>query len=578
MAALTVPMLPTELTLALPTHLEAKDAATDQAVTAFLSRDYTHPTRDDLGHVHVRSLEKKIEAGSSRHTSAIGAVVGLLKDARAGIVNPDAYLDALKQVFLGAATRAGHGEQGETRSLPGARSEWGGILSWAVAQAEDSDPEGHRARVTEKFPPQPKDLDDELFEGERAFWDSSPNLTTIYTFALSRNVSPWAVLAVVLIRVCHTIPPGVVLPPIVGSPASLNYFCALVGSSGSGKGAGGGVAREVLPLPADDEPEVEEPASGEGLIAAYVCHRKEKGRDPVQEMYRYRVVFDIPEIDKLTALGSRGGATIDANLRMLWSGEALGSMTSDPSKRRRVEGGTYRAGLIVGVQPDRAEGLFAGSGGGTPQRFIWLPATDPRVSMTPPPLPRPIEYVSPGWLQNHKRTLTVPAEAEQEVRAAAVARNRGQADALDGHALLARLKVAQLLTFLDGQVEMTLHDWERAGVVMTMSDRTRAEAQAAVASQAAGRAKAAGRYDALRSESAAEVAEETATKRVAKVIRRHAHVAGREGISRSDLRKKVTSRDRSHFDAALEKAIEVGDVEVDETTQGQRVTSTEAGS
>lgn len=578
MAALTVPMLPSELMLALPTHLEAKDAATDQAVTAFLSRDYTHPTRDDLGHVHVRSLEKKIEAGSSRHTSAIGAVVGLLKDARAGIVNPDAYLDALKQVFFGAATRAGHGEQGETRSLPEARSEWGGILSWAVAQAEDSDPEAHRARVTEKFPPQPTNLDDELFEGERAFWDSSPNLTTIYTFALSRNVSPWAVLAVVLIRVCHTIPPGVVLPPIVGSPASLNSFFALVGSSGSGKGAAEGVGREVLPLPPGEEPDVIEPASGEGIIAAYIEHTRDEDKKLIQRMYRNRVAISIPEVDKLTALGSRGGATIDASLRSLWSGETIGSMTSDATKRRTLEAGTYRAGLILGVQPERSEALFAGSGGGTPQRYIWMPATDPRVSMTPPATPKPIEYTGHGWPQHHKRVLTVPDEARHEVLAAAVARNSGQGDALDGHALLARLKVAQLLAFLDGVIEMTAHDWDRSGVVMAMSDRTRTAAQQAVASQAAGRARAAGRYDAIRSESATEVVEQKSAKRVAKVIRRHAAAAGREGIARASLRRKLPSRDREHFEAALEKAIEVGDVEVDETAQGQRVTSTEAGS
>ena len=86
-----------------------------------------------------------------------------------------------------------------------------------------------------------------------------------------------------------------------------------------------------------------------------------------------------------------------------------------------------------------------------------------------------------------------------------------------------------------------------------------------------GRAQAAGRYDAIRSESAAEVTQDAATKRVAKVIRRHAAAAGSEGIAKGALRKKVTSRDREHFDEALDRAVEVGDVEIAETWHGERV-------
>lgn len=574
MDALTVPLLPEALAAALPDQREAVDAATDRDVEEFLARDYSSATRDELGHVHVRSLASKIAAGSSRHGSAVGAGVGLLKDAHAGLVDPAPYLDTLEGAFLNAATRQGHGEQGDTRTKAQAQSEWRGIVSWAVAQAKASDPQAHRARVAELFPPE---VDE---DAEAAFWASSPELATIYDFALAHLVSPWAVFGVVLVRVAHTVPPEVVLPALVGGTASLNFFVALVGPSGSGKGAATAVAREVLPLdmPVDEV----EPASGEGIIAAYVRHRKIKGQDPVPEMYRHRVVLSVPEVDTLTALGARSGSTIDAHLRSLWSGELVGSNTSDPSRRRQLEAGTYRAGLILGVQPERSEALFDAAGGGTPQRFLWMPVTDPRISADRPVEPEPIDLADQRWDRTKildtpdsfvKIVLTVPPEAEAEIVAAAVARARGEVDALDGHALLARLKAAQLLAFLEGRRVMTVYDWRRSAVLMAVSDRTRKAAQQAVSRQRDGRAKAAGRYDALRSESAAEVSQDAATKRVAKVIRRHADAAGREGITRSALRKKVTSRDRAHFDEALDRLVEVGDVEVDDTSHGERITS-----
>lgn len=574
-----LPTLPHELVLALPAAHEASDAATDATVRDFLARDYPHPSRPDLDMVAVRSFIGKIEAGESRHDSAVGAAIGLCKDGAAGLYDPRPSLDTIEGAFIAAVMQDGTGDrQGAARTRPEARAEWHGTLAWAVGQAtsDDFDGEAHHAYVAELFPPK---VDP---DAEAAFWNSSPNLSTIFDYALARLVSPWAVLGAVLIRVAHTIPPEVVLPPIVGGTASLNTFAAITGPSGVGKGASARVAREVLPL--EMSVDTVEPASGEGIIAAYVRHRKVKGQDPVPEMYRHRVVIDVPEVDKLTALGARNGSTIDSHLRQLWSGETVGSITSDPARRRQLEAGTYRAGLILGVQPERSEALFDATGGGTPQRFVWLPATDPRVSADRPPLPEPIALVDQKWHRTKvadeadlyvEHVLSVPAEAEDEVVAAAVARSRGELDALDGHALLARLKVAQLLTFLDGRRTMTIEDWDRSAVVMAVSDRTRMAAQQAVRKQREGRAQAAGRFDAIRSDTAAEATEDRATKRVAKIVRRHAAAADAGGIARAALRRRLASRDRSHFDTALDRAVEVGDVAVEETDHGERIVSTE---
>lgn len=569
MAALTVPVLPPELVLALPAPHEAADAATDKAVTDFLGRDYSGASRPDVAEVHPRSLAKKIEAGESRHESTVGAAVGACKDAAAGLVDPRPALDTIEATFLTSATKDGQGErQGAARTPSQARAEWQGIRAWAVAQALACDPETHRSRVAEMFPPKQDE------DTEAAFWDSTSELRIIRDFALARFTSPWAVLGVVLTRVADTIPPGVVLPPTIGGTAPLNQFVALVGRSGSGKGAAERVAREVLTLPGHEVYTVS-PASGEGIIAAYFDSERVKGGGSRQVRSRDHVMFSIPEVDALAAVGSRSGSTIDSHLRSLWIGEDVGSFTSDPSRRRQLEGESYRAGLVVGVQPSRAGALLDAADGGTPQRFIWLPATDARIGNNPPAAPKPIRLAPQPWpAAGGRHVLTLPGEVETVVIEAHLARQRDESDALDGHALLARLKVAQLLTVLCGRRVMTLHDWERSGVVMAVSNRTRAEIQRTLRSQAEDRLKTAGRFDAIRAGAAAEVAADQAVKRVARLIRARAEAG--EGTARSELRKRVTSTDREHFDDALARLVEVGDVRVLETTRGERVIRTEA--
>lgn len=393
---------------------------------------------------------------------------------------------------------------------------------------------------------------------EDEFWSSAPELATIRDYALARFASPWAVLGVVLARVAYTIPPGVKLPPTIGTPASLNYFVALVGPSGSGKGVAAGVAAEVLPLAEDVETET--PGSGEGLPACYV-HRE----DGEVKQWRTAVVFDMPEVDTLTALGSRSGATLDGVLRSMWVGERLGFAYRDPSKRLPVQAHTYRASLVLGVQPDRAGPLFDAAGGGTPQRFVWLPTTDSRIGEQMPPEPDPVRLVAQDWPD--ELVLTIPDEAASTIRAAFVARQRGDADPLDGHALLARLKVAQLLTVLCGRRRMALEDWHRAGHVMAVSDRVRESAREALRVQAERSQESRGRMDAIRSGAADELTTERAVRRVAQVIRRHAT----GDLSRSQLRKKLPARDRGYFDAALERLTSTGDVEVIDTEHGERV-------
>ena len=65
--------------------------------------------------------------------------------------------------------------------------------------------------------------------------------------------------------------------------------------------------------------------------------------------------------------------------------------------------------------------------------------------------------------------------ATQVIVAARLEMLRGNGHALDGHALLTRLKVAAALALLDEHVEVTDEDWVLAGTVMEVSDHTRGQ-------------------------------------------------------------------------------------------------------
>jgi len=108
------------------------------------------------------------------------------------------------------------------------------------------------------------------------------------------------------------------------------------------------------------------------------------------------VVFTCPEIDTMTALMSRQGSTLSAELRKLYSGEQLGFANAAKDTRNVVEGGSYRACLIAGVQPLRSNALLNASDGGLPRRFVWLPTSDVDAPDQPPTDPGTWKIKAPG--------------------------------------------------------------------------------------------------------------------------------------------------------------------------------------
>jgi len=400
-------------------------------------------------------------------------------------------------------------------------------------------------------------------DGDGWLWDTRPELARVRDFARSRRVSPWAMLGATLVRVVAAVPPHVTLPPLVGSHVSLNLFVGLVGPSGEGKDAAGLAAGDATPIAADFT--VSGAGSGEGIahqFVAYVAPNPKIGEPGGLHQHTRSVIFNVAEVDTLAALTGRQASTLLPELRKAWTGGKLGFAYVDRTRRLRLGAHTYRLGLIVGIQPEKAAPLIDDADSGTPQRFLWLPATDPDVPDVAPPQPDPAPWTPPPWPPNTpagRVAIDVCATARNEIDRARVARLRGDGHALDGHALLARLKTAAVLAIWNGRLNVTDDDWRLAGVIHARSDRTRQQIVDKLAERRRDANRARGEAEAERAVVVADTLQDAAAKRVARTLVRK--LTDGEWVTRSDLRRRVTSRDRRYFDEAMERLIDAGQVE-----------------
>ncbi|MCP2324925.1 hypothetical protein HDA40_003432 [Hamadaea flava] len=394
-------------------------------------------------------------------------------------------------------------------------------------------------------------LDDEL-------WTARPALTVIRDYARARRAAPWAVLGVALARLGCAVPPFVVLPKLVGGHGSLNLFVGLIGPPGAGKGAAQRAGADVLDV---GHVEAAGVGSGEGLAHLYARRTKE-GLD----RHATAMLLDVAEVDTLAAVADRRGATLLPELRRAWSGEALGFSYADPNKRLPIAAHSYRLTMIVGIQPARATGLFNDADGGTPQRFLWVPATDPDAPEQPPPEPKSLTWKAPTWPMadmEGRVVLDVCDEARQAIDAARLATLRGKGAALDAHAPLARLKVAAVLGLLDERTGVSAEDWRLAGIIAAKSDQTREGVVAAMNRQAREQNRRRGELDGERQVVANARIEEDAIRRVCRFIKRKLTEAGGE-MEHTPLRKALPSRDRHYFDLSVVRLCDAGQVKVDD--------------
>lgn len=386
------------------------------------------------------------------------------------------------------------------------------------------------------------------------FFAATDQLTLIYQWARARYAAPWAVFGAVLLRVAASVGPHVQLPGLIGGRASLNLLCAFVSASGGGKGISDKVARLAWPAPIIERPI----GSGEGIAATFVPPKKE-GVEPITA-----AIFSVPEIDTLAGIASRQGSILLAQLKSMAMGELLGQSNASDATTRIIPAHSYRCCLSVGAQPGHCDVIFNDSSGGTPQRFLWFPTTDPDMPAVRAPDPDPLNTALPMWAGDDGVVEIGygPEEIGQTVIEAHLARQRGQAEALDGHALLTRCKVAAVLAVMHHRSVVSELDWQLSGTAMAVSDRTRDW----IVEQARQAARAKVRDRAL----SRAVGEEFVDQRRLDVVKRRVvKVLSGGRIARGELRARMGKQEyRQLLEAAVAELESEGLVRRIEATQG----------
>jgi hypothetical protein len=222
---------------------------------------------------------------------------------------------------------------------------------------------------------------------------------------------------------------------------------------------------------------------------------------------------------------------------------------SDESKNFSVPAGSYRLGLIAGIQYGNAKMLLSSGDEvqGFPHRFVWFPAEveyNPAAQDAPTEPPKrlaPMHAVG-------RRRIAVPDHIKAQMRAA-----RAGAPGLDGHKLYAQVKLAYALAVLNGHTESVRdEDWRLAQVVMQVSARTMAKAQQEMRARSRREHLSRGESDGIRQAAAEDTAHDHAVDRVARWIARKREEF--PGITDNDLRKKAAGRDLKIFTEALDVA------------------------
>jgi hypothetical protein len=432
------------------------------------------------------------------------------------------------------------------------------------------------------------------------FWDRHPVLRHAHDFATAHETNPWAVLGVALARVVAATEPNIQLPgaPVaIGTEASLNMFVALVSESGGGKTIAAKVSRKMLDVRFGMDPleTFEAPlGSGEGLAHVYMRPpekpKARRGRNTDDEdseliglvptttgaiQHRTRAFIKALEVDQLDAVSARKGSTLSAQLRTAWDGDELGFHYADPLKRMMVPEMGYRMSLVLGVQPGRAGPLLAEADGGLPQRFLWLPASNPDLAEytedeEPPDLMSAIEWHPPVY-QGGKVAFGLCEEARHAVKRNHRKNMRGDGDALSSHGMLTRLKVAAALAMLlrtDPSLQLMIDEevWELSGVLMAKSDRTRDAVQRYLAEQAKVENEKRGYAEGQKAIAVAEVVENDLLTKAVRWIRTR---AAAEPVAWRTIQQGPKSL-RGHLPEALAKLLESGEVVEEEYQSGTR--------
>lgn len=556
-----LPGVPDYIAEALPDSTTPESTATDAEIDKFLDT-HTESIRPELLAGLVAALTNKLAEGHSCHMSTLGILTDAMGEAAAGYYDARTATRALYKPYLATVTTGT--STGRVLTKREAAAAYKGIVAWAIGQAKGGADKA-RERVTAKFRDNVIEMTPEEIQGppsitaeletiEENFWTARKSLKLIYDAALSQMCAPWAVLACCAARTLALVPPHITLPGVIGGEGTLNWFAAIVAKSGGGKGAANAVATKLVP----GDIITRGAGSGEGMVEAY--NRSAEPQDHVTS-----ILFSVDEVDSLASMQARAGQTTMSVIRSGFSGETLGYSYRNRSKEK-VEAHSYRMTMIVAVQPERAGGLFGDAGGGTPQRFMWFPGRDKRIKVTRPQWPTDATGAALTLPSVDTKALpfggiTIPTEAEHLILSAREESMNGNDEALNGHALYCREKFAYALALFDRRVHINSDDWKLSGIAAAVSDWCRLRAQNALTDAESRMAAERGRLRGVESyeaEISKAVVAHVELKRILTWAVRKLSEAESRRMSKRDLSRAASSRDRAKFAEAMLRGVEAG--------------------
>lgn len=543
-----------------------------------------------------KALEELRVEASSRHETARDAAAALARFGGEGHRGVRGALALLETRFVEVA---GEGRRGEWRRLLAGAVQLAATKNPTPTVVDPCSPPALKG-ISVDFPvpaevvaPAAPPAAGELTLPE-SFWAARSSLQLIRQSAHARVRSGDVVFYGVLTRLAALTPHTLRLDTGIGESGSLNLLAAIVGPSGTGKSSGLSVSRGIFPDVAHLGLEEVPLGSGEGLAEAFmgvVWEASENGamnkdgsakKEKVRKQVRHNVLAHADEGAALNKLLERSGSTVGETLRSAWSGETIGQKNGREETTRIVRTGQYSVGLLIGYQPETVLPLLADVAAGTPQRFLFAWAVDPtipargarvaRPGMLPSPFPPEVETDEPGPERLYGKPsgrdttpITFPPEVRDELYDYEHDKASGAitVDPYYSQHSMMRVKVAALLALLDsGRRQVSLEDWQLAGVVLSTSDRVRdhllnlkrdAEGKAWAGELA--RRREASIVDEHGRREAAGAHEVEAVRRIA--VRLAAKVRGNGGpLTRAAARRAIAARDRPLFDDAADLACE----------------------
>lgn len=359
-----------------------------------------------------------------------------------------------------------------------------------------------------------------------AWWTRRPELKHIYDHARLYRAAPAAVLGYVLARVAAQTPHTVTLPAIMGSPGSLNYYAALVGPSGAGKGRATGAGKSAVTFAGGNLYETAGIGSGEGVTSVFAHAEEEKidlgnGEKESRRTLVWHTRQALLRVDEIAGLRTqldRAGSSLAEILLSMWMGELAGGQYKPGNPSTPLPEHEYRAAMTVGVQPRMSAALLGrhASGSGLAQRFLWFRVKPEEQELaTLELLDRqreavPLRLDLPRW--SGPTVLDVDDAILLEIMNADEMSVNGISP-MDTHSMFAREKVAALLAIMRGSTHVNLEDWSLARDVMDHSRLARQDCIDGLAEAAAEENEDAGRGQAQRRLAASDAEEALLVKR-----------------------------------------------------------------